>query len=146
MTLGDSNPAAVARAAFQSEAVPGGANVVLVDTSVWVDHLRSPDAVLASLLKAKGVACHPFIIGELACGNVGKRAEVFEQLAELPSLDKATDEEVLTIIETHRLMGHGLGLVDVHLLASCALAGLRLWTRDAALADAAARLGLAARV
>jgi len=116
--------------------------MVLVDTSVWVDHLRNPDMALANLLLAKEVVCHPFIIGELACGNLGKRAEVLEQLAELPSLDKATDEEILTLIATHRLMGHGLGLVDVHLLASCAIAGVPVWTRDAAMGEAARLLGL----
>ena len=116
--------------------------MVLVDTSVWVDHLRYGDAGLASLLESGDVASHPFIVGELACGNIQNRAEVLEHLGALPCLPKAEDHEVLQFIDTHRLMGRGLGLVDVHLLASCTLSGAMLWTRDARLAEAANELGL----
>jgi predicted nucleic acid-binding protein len=118
--------------------------VVLVDTSVWVDHLRSSVQALSDLLAAGGVACHPLVIGELACGSIRNRAEILKHLAALPSLPKASDEEVLLFIERHRLMGRGLGLVDIHLLASCLLGGVGLWTRDARLAVAAAGLGRSA--
>jgi len=119
--------------------------MVLVDTSVWVDHFRRGSDALASLLEDGEVACHPFVIGELACGNLRDREDTLALLAELPSLPKADDEEVLLFIERERLMGRGLGLLDMHLLASCALAGVPLWTRDARLAEAANALGLRAR-
>jgi hypothetical protein len=115
--------------------------MVLVDTSVWVGHLRGHDTALAELLEAGEVVCHPFIIGELACGNIRNRAEFLEHLASLPCLPKAEDGELLQFIDRHRLMGRGLGLVDMHLLASCMLAGARLWTRDARLAETAEELG-----
>ena len=117
--------------------------MVLVDTSVWVDHLRRHNAALADLLSAGEVTCHPFVIGELACGSIGNRAEVLSLLAALASLPKAGDSEVLGFIERLGLMGQGLGLVDVHLLASCALAHVPLWTRDRALDASARGLGLA---
>jgi len=116
--------------------------VVLVDTSVWVDHLRRRDDALAALLEAGEVACHPFIVGELACGGIQNRPEILSLLSALPSLTKAEDDEVLLFIDRHRLMGRGLGLVDFHLLASCMLAGVLLWTRDAKLASAATELEL----
>jgi predicted nucleic acid-binding protein len=118
--------------------------VILVDTSVWVDHLRRGNDVLASLLEAGEVACHPFVVGELACGDIRNRAEVLALLASLPSLPKAEDEEMLGFIERHRLMSKGMGLIDVHLLGSCLLAGVPLWSSDAKLAAAAAELQLRA--
>jgi len=117
--------------------------VILVDTSVWVDHLRRGDDKLTELLRADEVACHPFVIGELACGNLRNRAELLTLLSVLPILPKVEDAEALAFIDTHRLMARGLGLIDVHLLASCALAGVGLWTRDKKLAQAASRAGLA---
>ena len=116
--------------------------MVLVDTSVWVDHLRKGNKDLAELLLAGDVACHAFVLGELACGNLRGRREIMTLLAALPTLDKAEDGEVLDFIEQHHLMGRGLGLIDVHLLASCRLTGVALWTRDVRLAEAAARLEL----
>ncbi len=116
--------------------------MVLVDTSVWVDHLRRGDEALAEALRAGEVACHPFIIGELACGNIGNRSEVLTLLSALPSLPRAEDHEVLEFIAQHDLMGAGLGLIDIHLLASCMLAGASLWTRDQNLAACASRLGI----
>jgi len=118
--------------------------MILVDTSVWVDHLRSGDEELARRLRADEVACHPFVIGELACGNLRNRSELLALLSALPAAPKADDAEVLAFIERHRLMGRGLGLIDVHLLASCMLGGARLWTRDARLARAAAALNVSA--
>jgi len=116
--------------------------VVLVDTSVWVDHFRRRDEVLAALLEAGEVTCHPFIVGELACGNIQNRPEILSLLSALPSLGKAEDDEVLLFIDRHDLMGRGLGLIDVHLLASCTLAGVPVWTRDTKLARAATELKL----
>jgi len=117
--------------------------VLLVDTSVWIDHLRRGDKRLAELLRANEVACHPFIIGELACGQLRQREEILTELSALRRTPKAEDDEVLRFIDGHRLMGKRLGLIDIHLLASCKLAGIGLWTRDKRLAAAAAELGLA---
>ena len=111
--------------------------MILVDTSVWVDHLRRGSRDLATLLRDDDVACHPFVIGELACGHLRNRNEMLTLLAALPSLPKVDDDEVLTFIEDHRLTGAGLGLIDIHLLASCRLADVKLWTRDNRLAVAA---------
>jgi len=116
---------------------------MLVDTSVWVDHLRHGDEELADLLRADEVACHPFVIGELACGNLRRRDQLISHLAALRSLPKAEDSEVLDFLHRHDLMGKGLGLIDIHLLVSCALAGVGLWTRDKRLAQAASIVELA---
>ena len=118
--------------------------MILVDTSVWVDHLRSGNEELAKRLRADEVACHPFVIGELACGNLRNRSELLALLSALPAVPKADDQEALAFIEQHGLMGRGLGLIDIHLLASCMLAGVRLWTRDASLTRAASALNLSA--
>ncbi len=118
--------------------------MILVDTSVWVDHLRDGDEELAKRLNADEVACHPFVIGELACGNLRSRSELLALLSALPALPKVGDGEALAFIERHRLMGRGMGLIDIHLLASCMLAGVGLWTRDRSLARAAASAGLSA--
>ena len=117
--------------------------MILVDTSVWVDHLRKSDRGLAELLTASNVLMHPFVIGELACGNLRERDQILALLKNLPRAGVATDNEVLFSIERHTLMGRGLGFVDVHLLASVALHGTaRLWTRDKRLRAAADSLGL----
>jgi predicted nucleic acid-binding protein len=105
--------------------------VILVDTSVWVDHLRLGDVQLAILLNSSQVLMHPFVVGELACGNLGNRAEVLGLLALLPRATVANDEETLFFIERHELMGRGIGYVDAHLLAAVSLnGGTQLWTRD----------------
>lgn len=116
--------------------------MVLADTSIWVDHLRQGNARLAQLLEEAEVACHPFVIGELACGNLRNRGQLLEHLSALPSLPKAQENEVLEFIELHGLMGRGLGLIDIHLLASCSIASTKLWTRDKWLAQTALELGL----
>lgn len=119
--------------------------MILADTSVWVDHLRAGDADLSDSLAVGAVFIHPFIIGELACGHMKNRDEIIGLLRQLPTAPRATDDEALQFIETHGLMGKGIGYVDVHLLASVALsAGVRLWTRDRRLASVAAKIGLAA--
>jgi hypothetical protein len=118
--------------------------VILVDTSVWVDHLRAGDQALAGLLEAGKVLAHPFVIGELALGNLPRRDQSLRWLRDLPQANVATDREVLYFIDRHRLFGLGIGYVDAHLLASVSLtAGADLWTRDRRLGRAAGRLGLA---
>jgi predicted nucleic acid-binding protein len=117
--------------------------MVLVDTSVWVDHLRTGDAVLASLLQAGLVCCHPMIVGELACGSLQNRKQILGLLSSLPACVEATHDEALQLIDRHGLMGKGIGFVDVHLLTSCLLTGeTQLWTRDKRLAGIAQTLGL----
>jgi predicted nucleic acid-binding protein len=117
---------------------------VLVDTSVWVDHLRHGDDELSRLLHSSRVRIHPFVIGELACGNLHHREEVLALLQDLPRLPVASHDEVLFYIGRHQLMGRGIGYIDAHLLASVALAGpARLWTRDKRLALTAESLELA---
>ena len=118
--------------------------MILVDTSVWVEHLRSGNATLASELEAGRVLAHPFVIGEVACGTLRNRHEMLELLGRLPSAPMATHAEALDFLERRALMGRGVGFVDVHLLASAALAApARLWTRDRHLAAIAIDLGLA---
>jgi len=115
--------------------------MVLVDTSVWISHLRAGRPALAELLEAGRVLCHPLVIGELACGKLRKRTEVLGLLKNLPQASVADDEETLLFIETHGLAGVGLGYLDVQLLASTRLSGCRLWTDDGNLRTAAKRLG-----
>ncbi len=117
---------------------------VLVDTSVWVDHLRAGDSGLVDLLDHNRVRSHPFVIGELACGNLRNRSEILTLLKDLPQASVASHDEVLLYIESHELMGRGIGYVDAHLLASVALAGqIRIWTRDKRLQAVATALALA---
>jgi len=120
--------------------------VILVDTSVWIDHLRSGDTLLAGLLEQGQVLSHPFIIGELALGNLRQRETVLADLRELPQASVALDDEVMLLIDRDRLFGIGIGYVDAHLLAATRLTqGAALWTRDKRLSAAAERLSLAAR-
>lgn len=117
--------------------------MILVDASVWIDHLRRPGAELARLLGAGLVSCHPLVIGELACGYLSRRSDFLAQLIALPTTPQSTHDEALTFVERHALMGCGIGWVDVHLLASTALMqNGRLWTIDKRLAAAAGGLGL----
>ena len=111
--------------------------MVLVDTSVWVSHLRDGNNELASLLNEGRVLCHPFIIGELACGNLKDRAMILSFLQWLPMSIEAEHEEVLYFIENNRLMGKGIGYVDAHLIASAVLTGIPIWTLDKQLAQVA---------
>lgn len=117
--------------------------MILVDTSVWVDHLRRGDAQLISLLESNAVAMHPFIVGEIACGSLMDRAVTLDLLQHLPMASVAQADEVLGYIERYNLHGKGIGYVDVHLLASAALGGTKLWTRDKRLREVAQALGCA---
>jgi predicted nucleic acid-binding protein len=117
--------------------------VILVDTSIWVDHLRVGDAQLAALLNSGQVLMHPFVVGELACGNLSNRIEVLALLGHLPRAAVATNAEALFFIERHKLMGQGIGYVDAHLLAAVSLAaGTQLWTRDTRLVVVASTMKL----
>ncbi len=115
--------------------------MILVDTSVWVDHLRSGNARLQELLSVAGVWCHPFIVGELACGNLARREEVLGLLTALPQLQVQAHEDVLQFVRLRRLSGLGLGWLDMHLLASACVDGAALWTLDKRLERIASRLG-----
>jgi len=111
---------------------------VLVDTSVWIDHLHRTDAELSVLLEQNVVVTHPLVIGELALGGIRDRGQVLERLERLPSAPVATHGEVLAAVERRRLFGRGLSLVDAHLLVSALIGGdVRLFTRDRRLRDAA---------
>ncbi|MBY0333610.1 MAG: type II toxin-antitoxin system VapC family toxin [Acetobacteraceae bacterium] len=117
--------------------------MTLVDTSVWIGHLRQPDPMLADLLAEGGVLGHAFVTGEIACGTLRNRGTVLQALAELPQAAVAFHDEVLAFIDRHGLAGLGIGYVDAHLLAATRLTpGTRLWTLDRRLATAASRLGL----
>jgi len=118
--------------------------VILVDSSVWVDHLRNSDATLARMLNSARVLAHPFVIGELALGTLRQREAMLAALQNLPQATVADDAEVLRFINQEALHGLGIGYVDAHLLASARLtAGGSLWTRDKHLHAIAGRLGLA---
>ncbi len=118
--------------------------MILVDTSIWIDHLRGGDAQLASILQVGQVLAHPWVTGELALGHLSRRTEILGLLRNLPQAKSATDIEVLTLIDDHHLFGLGIGYVDVHLLAATMLTtNAQLWTRDKRLSAVAAQLGLA---
>jgi len=116
--------------------------MILVDTSVWVSHLRNGNSKLGQLLNDGDVLCHPFIIGELACGNIKNRIEILSLLNALPKSDLLDNEELLLFIERNDLMGKGLGLIDIHLLASTVLSDAALCTLDTKLKHEAHILGM----
>jgi hypothetical protein len=116
--------------------------MVLVDTSVWVRHLREGDPDLEQLLNSGEVMCHPYIVGELACGNLNNRHEVLLLLQLLPPATLANHEEILQFIEENQLMGKGLGYIDVHLSASAVLTGVQMWSYDRRLNETNERLGI----
>lgn len=111
--------------------------MVLVDTSVWVSHLRDGNSDLANLLNDGRVLCHPLIVGELACGNLKDRTSILSFMKLLPTSIEAEHDEVLSFIENNRLMGKGMGYVDAHLITSAVLTGVPVWTLDKKLAQAA---------
>lgn len=118
--------------------------MILVDTSVWIDHLRATNERLMGMLEAGVVLTHPFVIGEIALGNLRQREIVLNALSDLPQASVATDAEVLHFITRHALFGRGVGYIDVHLLAAARLtAGASVWTLDKRLTDTAAQSGLA---
>jgi len=116
--------------------------MVLADTSVWIQHFRKGEPTLADHLSEGLVLMHPFVSGELACGNLKSRAAILSDLHALPPAKLASHTEVLQLIEDRRLWGRGLGWVDMHLLASALLSHCAFWTLDKKLGEAAAELGL----
>ena len=116
--------------------------MILVDTSVWISHFRHSNPKLQKMLQESQVACHPFIIGELACGNINNSTEIISLIQSLPMLDVVEHEELLLFIEHNKMMGTGLGLVDIHLMAAAILAGIPLWTQDKKLKQACSRLNI----
>jgi len=116
--------------------------VILVDTSVWVDHLRWGNETLSGLLEEEQVVTHAFVIGELACGALPNRHEVLTLLRDLPASAIAEHDEVLQFVQDHRLYGRGIGWVDAHLLASARLSHTTLWTLDKPLRTVAGTLNL----
>jgi predicted nucleic acid-binding protein len=116
--------------------------MVLVDTSIWVTHLRKGNRQLEQLLMDAEVICHPFIIGELACGTIKNRNEILSLLKSLPSAPVIEFDEFMFFIDQNQMMGIGIGFVDVHLLASAQLSGTLLWTADKKLNSAAIKLSL----
>ena len=117
--------------------------MILVDTSVWIEHLRRGDEKLKALLEAGQVFVHPFVLGELALGNLRQRQSILQLLHDLPHVKSASDGEVLAFIGAHAIFGLGIGFVDAHLLAATRLTNTQLWTRDKRLHDVAVKLGFA---
>ncbi len=121
--------------------------MILVDTSIWIDHFRQTDLILEALIDRDDVLTHPFVIGEVAMGRMRQRELILADMRGLPHAVSAMDEEVLDFVQENSLFGLGIGYVDAHLLAAARLTlGTALWTRDKRLDAAAQRLSLAARV
>jgi predicted nucleic acid-binding protein len=116
--------------------------MVLVDTSVWVEYLRSGNVGLENLLNEGHVVCHPFIVGELACGNLSNRSEILSLLQALPLANHAEHEEVMHFIGNYSLMGKGLGYIDMHLIVSALLTKVPIWTLDKKVKEVSSKLGL----
>jgi len=116
--------------------------MILVDTSIWINHFNKSNSGLIELLNSTEVCIHPFIIGELACGNISNRAEILSLLKSLPLVETVLDEEIFIFIENKKLYGIGLGFIDVHLLASALINSVKLWTNDKPLNKAAVNLGI----
>lgn len=119
--------------------------MIVVDTSVWVEHLRQGSPRLRRLLEEGEVLCHPHVIGELACGTLTRRGEVLGLLRALPRATVASDEEAHRLVEAHGLHGRGIGWIDVHLVASALLSDAELWTLDRRLEREARRAGVGQR-
>ncbi len=114
--------------------------MILVDTSVWVDHLNKSERELVKLLYSMMVCTHPFIIGELSCGNISNRSKFLTLIKALPRVEPAFEEEVYTLLEDKKLYGIGLGFIDIHLLAAALINDVKIWTRDKALKKVAQKL------
>ncbi len=118
--------------------------MILVDTSIWIDYLRAGEPELVDLLAASQILAHPFVVGEVALGNLNLREQIITMLEELPQAVQARHGEVMDLIIAQKLFGLGIGYVDAHLIASTLLTtGSKLWTRDRRLATAAGRVGVA---
>ena len=116
--------------------------MILADTSIWVEHFKKSNSKFVSLLQEAEIACHPFVIGELACGNLKNRRETLTLLAALPQCDLASHKELLEFIDQRKLAGRGVGWVDINLLASTVLDNCLIWTKDKRLHSVAEKLGI----
>ena len=116
--------------------------MILVDTSIWIDHLNNANAELIKLLNSSRVCTHPFIIGELSCGNISNRNEILSLLKALPRVEPALEEEVSALIEKRNLYGIGLGFVDINLIASALIHDVKIWTFDKSLMKIAKKLNI----
>lgn len=116
--------------------------MILVDTSIWISHFREGNSQLKKLLLDELVVCHPFIIGELACGHLKNREEIIALLMSLPKARTVENDEIMHFIENRKLMGLGIGLIDVHLLASSLLTNSLLWTADKQLSTVSSKLNI----
>jgi predicted nucleic acid-binding protein len=116
--------------------------MILADSSIWIEHFRSPVREMIELAAKRLLYCHPSVIGELACGNLSDRKNTLQFLKQLHRAPVARNEDVLEFIEAHKLIGRGVGYTDVQLLASTAIMKGSLWTRDRRLKEAAESLGL----
>ena len=116
--------------------------MVLVDSSVWIDHFRNSNDQLVELLNDGEVFCHPFITGELACGNLKNRKDILTALQALPQSSIIEHNEIMIFIENNKMMGKGLGYVDVAILASSLVTGIKLWTLDQKLNDMAIKFNI----
>lgn len=119
--------------------------MILVDSSIWIEHLRRENATVSLLLSSRQILAHPFVIGEVAVGNLRNRGQVLGTLRDLPAAIMASDEEVLEFIDRYLLAGRGLGYIDVHLLAAARLSHASLWTADQRLQASAELLSLSAK-
>ena len=120
--------------------------MILVDTSVWIDHLRTTDPTIDRLVESFELAMHPFVLGELVLGSIASRLETIEAWRELPMAKVLHPEDVIDLVEQRRLFSRGIGFTDANLIASAlTTSGLKIWTRDKRLAAVAAELGVAAR-
>lgn len=117
--------------------------MILVDTSIWIDYLRSQDVMLQELLQHRQVLGHPYVTAELALDSIQNRQQFLQDLNNLPQAKIAQHQEIMMFIDHHQLFGLGIGLIDVHLLASCYLMQCKLWTRDKRLLKVATALGIA---
>lgn len=121
--------------------------MLLVDSSVWIDHFRDPDPTLTAYLGSESVLCHSFVLGELAMGSLRDRTRTIAMLEELPIPNEPGHDEVMALVENERLFSRGLSWIDAHLLASTLITpGSRLWTRDKRLMEAARELKVAAHL
>lgn len=120
--------------------------MILADTAIWIAHWKRFDHTLETLVGRGQIICHPIVIGELACGQFAQRAYVLQSMRNLPQIMQAEHEEVLALIEHHKLIGVGIGYSDAHLLASCMLGDDHLWTVDQRLQGAARRLRVHAAI
>jgi predicted nucleic acid-binding protein len=116
--------------------------MILVDTSIWIDHLSNSNDELVRILNSSRVCIHPFIIGELSCGNISNRKEILSLLNALPRIEPALEEEVFTLIENKKLYGIGLGFVDVNLIASALIHDVKIWTYDKSLKRISKKLNI----